>query len=61
MKRNPRVWGIIYGVAIVIFVGGYLLDVQTSPYFVLFVLFCMAYGAAATALMLWPDRKSRGE
>jgi hypothetical protein len=61
MKRNAKVWRVIYGVAIVIFVGGILLDVQTSPYFTLFVLFCMLYGAAATALMMWPDRKSHEE
>lgn len=59
MKRSRRVWGVVYGVAIVIFIGGYLLGVQSSRYFPLFVLFCMAYGVAATALMVWPDRNPR--
>lgn len=56
MRRKP--WGIIYGVAAVIFFAGMLLAVQRSRYFPAFVVFCMVYGAAATALMLWPDRKS---
>ncbi len=58
MKRNLRAWGIIYGIAIIIFFGAFFLGVQTSPYFPFFVLFCMAYGAAATAYMMWPDRKA---
>ena len=56
MRRKP--WGIIYGVAIVIFLGGILFDFEKSRYFPWFVAFCMAYGAAATALMMWPERKS---
>jgi len=55
--RRKR-WGIIYAVAIVIFFGGLVLGVERSRYFPLFVGFCMAYGAVATALMMWPERKS---
>jgi len=38
--------------------GGILFDFEKSRYFPWFVAFCMAYGAAATALMMWPERKS---
>ena len=58
MRRKP--WGIIYGVAFLIFLAGFFLRVERSAYFPLFVAFCMAYGALTTALMMWPDRKSKG-
>jgi hypothetical protein len=56
MRR--RSWGFIYGIAIVIFIGGLVFGVERSRYFPIFVAFCMTYGAAATALMMWAGRKS---
>jgi len=57
-EAKPESLGHNLGIAIINFFGAFFLGVQTSPYFPFFVLFCMAYGAAATAYMMWPDRKA---
>ncbi len=53
MKRSRNIDAGIWGAALVIFFGGYFLGVQASPYFPLFVAFCMAYGAAVTAYWIF--------
>ena len=53
MKRSRNLDAAIYGAAFIIFFGGYFLGVQTSPYFPIFVVFCMAYGAAVLAYWMF--------
>jgi len=53
VRRSRNLDAAIWGAALVIFFGGYFLGVQSSPYFYIFVLFCMAYGAAATVYWMF--------
>jgi hypothetical protein len=45
---RKTIWTAIYVVAAIIFFGGYFAGVYKSPYFPIFVVFCMVYGAATT-------------
>ncbi len=51
MNRTTA-WGLFYGVAAVIFFGGYFLGIQQSRYFTLFALFGIAY-AVGGMIYLW--------
>ena len=55
MKRNRKLDAAICGGALVIFIAGYFLGVQTSRYFPAFVIFCMAYGAAVLAYSMFAN------
>jgi hypothetical protein len=61
MRRLGKPWEIMYGIGILIFVGGWFLNVERSPYFPYFVVFLMAFGAVTTALIMRPDRQAPKE
>lgn len=56
--RLGKPWELMWGVGIIIGAAAWFLDVEKSPYFPVFVVFCMAYGAVAVGLMLKSERKS---
>jgi hypothetical protein len=57
MLSNRTIWTLIYSFAFIIFFGGWFVGVQYSPYFPVFVVFCMVYGAGVAAFMWFSARR----